>query len=102
MKKILTEADLKKLNSKKGLLALLSKGPINTDRALRYVDYEKKTGQATNRIDSITDLGHRKKMNESLFCSKEEMQQGKGAQFEELPKELTQGICELLHCQSQQ
>ena len=42
MKKILTEADLKKLNSKKGLLALLSKGPINTDRALRYVDYEKK------------------------------------------------------------
>ena len=42
MKKILTEADLKKLNSNKGLLALLSKGPINTDRALRYVDYEKK------------------------------------------------------------
>ena len=34
MKKLLTEADLKKLNSKKGLLALLSKGPINTDRAL--------------------------------------------------------------------
>ena len=42
MKKILTEADLKKLNSNKGLLALLSKGPISTDRALRYVDYEKK------------------------------------------------------------
>ena len=42
MKKILTEADLKKLNSNKGLLALLSKGPISTDRALRYVDYKKK------------------------------------------------------------
>ena len=34
--------DLKKLNSKKGLLALLSKEPLNIERALRYVDYEKK------------------------------------------------------------
>jgi polyphosphate kinase 2 len=42
MKKILTEVDLKKLNSNKGLLALLSKGPINAERAVRYVDYEKK------------------------------------------------------------
>ena len=42
MNKKLTELDLKKLNSNKGLLALLSKGPINTERAIRYVDYEKK------------------------------------------------------------
>ncbi|MHB0756194.1 polyphosphate kinase 2 [Polaribacter sp. M15] len=41
MKK-LTKSDLKKLNSKKGLLALLSKEPLNVDRALRYVKYEKK------------------------------------------------------------
>ena len=34
--------NLKKLNSKKGLLALLSKQPLNLDRAIRYVDYEKK------------------------------------------------------------
>jgi polyphosphate kinase 2 len=34
--------DLKKLNSKKGLLALLSKEPLNIERALRYVDYQKK------------------------------------------------------------
>ena len=34
--------DLKKLNSKKGLLALLSKQPLNLERAIRYVDYEKK------------------------------------------------------------
>ena len=34
--------DLKKLNSKKGLLALLSKDPLNIERALRYVDYQKK------------------------------------------------------------
>lgn len=32
----------KKLNSKKGLLALLSKDPISPERAVRYVDYEKK------------------------------------------------------------
>jgi polyphosphate kinase 2 len=32
----------KKLNSKKGLLALLSKEPISAERAIRYVDYEKK------------------------------------------------------------
>ncbi|MDG2193917.1 MAG: polyphosphate kinase 2 [Polaribacter sp.] len=32
----------KKLNSTKGLLALFSKEPINVDRAIRYVDYEKK------------------------------------------------------------
>ena len=34
--------NLKKLNSKKGLLALLSKQPLNLERAIRYVDYEKK------------------------------------------------------------
>jgi polyphosphate kinase 2 len=32
----------KKINSKKGLLALLSKEPISVERAVRYVDYEKK------------------------------------------------------------
>ena len=34
--------NLKKLNSKKGLLALLSKEPLNIDRAIRYVDYQRK------------------------------------------------------------
>ncbi len=34
--------NLKKLNSKKGLLALLSKEPLNVERAIRYVDYQKK------------------------------------------------------------
>ncbi|QXP62692.1 polyphosphate kinase 2 [Polaribacter sp. HaHaR_3_91] len=34
--------NLKKLNSKKGLLALLSKEPLNIERAIRYVDYQKK------------------------------------------------------------
>lgn len=38
----LTEIDLKKLNSNKGLLALLSKEPLNIFKALRYVDYQKK------------------------------------------------------------
>ncbi len=42
MDKKLTEADIKKLNSKKGLIALLSKEPLNVEKALRYVDYEKK------------------------------------------------------------
>ena len=32
----------KKLNSKKGLLALLSKDIVSSERAVRYVDYEKK------------------------------------------------------------
>ena len=34
--------NLKKLNSKKGLLALLAKEPLNLERAIRYVDYQKK------------------------------------------------------------
>ena len=34
--------NLKKLNSKKGLIALLSKQPLNIDRAVRYVDYQRK------------------------------------------------------------
>jgi len=38
----ITEEDVIKLNSKKGLLALLSKDPVNLERALRYVDYENK------------------------------------------------------------
>ncbi|MCI2228200.1 polyphosphate kinase 2 [Polaribacter sp. MSW13] len=42
MIKKLSELELKKLNSKKGLLALLSKEPLNADRAIRYVDYQRK------------------------------------------------------------
>jgi len=38
----ITEEGVQKLNSKKGLLAMLSKDPINLERAIRYVDYEKK------------------------------------------------------------
>ena len=37
--------NLKKLNSKKGLIALLSKDPLNVERAIRYVDYQKKLEQ---------------------------------------------------------
>ena len=35
-------SDEKKINSTKGLIALFSKEPINAERAIRYVDYEKK------------------------------------------------------------
>ena len=42
MSRKLTEIDLQKLNSNKGLLALLSKEPLNIFKALRYVDYQKK------------------------------------------------------------
>ncbi len=38
----LTEEDLRKLNTKKGLLALLLKEPYNIEKALRYYDYQKK------------------------------------------------------------
>ncbi|MEE9407724.1 MAG: polyphosphate kinase 2 [Polaribacter sp.] len=41
MENKLTEKELKKLNSKEGLLALLSK-PLSLDRAVRYVDYQRK------------------------------------------------------------
>tara|TARA_B110000091_G_scaffold199449_1_gene229264 strand:- start:941 stop:1726 length:786 start_codon:yes stop_codon:yes gene_type:complete len=42
MNKKITESEVKKLNSKKGLIALLSKEPLSLERALRYIDYEKK------------------------------------------------------------
>ncbi|MCG1037754.1 polyphosphate kinase 2 [Polaribacter sargassicola] len=42
MEKQLSNKNLKKLNSKKGLLSLLTKEPISLDRAIRYVDYQKK------------------------------------------------------------
>lgn len=38
----LTASDIKKLNSKKGYMALLSKEPFNIVKALRYIDYQKK------------------------------------------------------------
>ncbi len=38
----LTETQINKLNSNKGLIALLSRSTLNYDRAIRYVDYEKK------------------------------------------------------------
>lgn len=42
MKLDLTDKELKSLNSKKGLLALLLKEPYNIQKALRYIDYQKK------------------------------------------------------------
>ena len=42
MKEELTQSQVDKLNSKKGLVALLSKEPYNVERALRYVTYQKK------------------------------------------------------------
>jgi polyphosphate kinase 2 len=42
MDRKLTSLELKKLNTNKGLLALLSKEPINVERALRYIDYERR------------------------------------------------------------
>ena len=38
----LDDASVEKLNSKKGLLALLSREPFNIQRSLRYIDYEKR------------------------------------------------------------
>ncbi len=40
--KLFTQEDIEKLNSKKGMLALLRKEPLNYQRAIRFVDYEKK------------------------------------------------------------
>lgn len=42
MDRKLTSSELKKLNSKKALRAILSREPINIERILRYVDYERK------------------------------------------------------------
>ncbi|MBT3742275.1 MAG: polyphosphate kinase 2 [Polaribacter sp.] len=42
MNKELSESEVRSLNSKKGLIALLSKEPLNIERALRYIDYQKK------------------------------------------------------------
>lgn len=37
-----TSKELKKINSKKGLKTLLSREPVNVDKTLRYIDYERK------------------------------------------------------------
>jgi len=42
MHRELSSTELKKLNSKKGLISLLSKDLINVDRTLRYIEYERK------------------------------------------------------------
>ena len=42
MTKNLSVSDIKKLNSNKGLLSLMSKEPLNPEKAIRYVDYERK------------------------------------------------------------
>jgi polyphosphate kinase 2 len=42
MKRILSDKEVRKLNSKKGLLALLSKEPLNAEKAIRYIDYQRK------------------------------------------------------------
>lgn len=38
----LTDSDVRKLNTKKGLVALLSKEPYNPNKAIRFLNYEKR------------------------------------------------------------
>ena len=42
MTKNLSASDIRKLNTNKGLFALMSKEPLNPVKAIRYVDYERK------------------------------------------------------------
>ncbi len=42
MEREFTPVELKKLNSNKGLYTLLSEEPLNIDRAIRYINYERK------------------------------------------------------------
>jgi len=42
MDRELSTLELKKLNSNKGLISLLSKEQINVERTLRYIEYERK------------------------------------------------------------
>ena len=41
MARKLTASDIKKLNTKKGLVALIDKEPLSVEKALRYIKYEK-------------------------------------------------------------
>jgi hypothetical protein len=88
MDRKLTSSELKKLNSKKALRSILSREPINIERTLRYVDYERK----------LIKL----QMKELLYYLKEEMLQVKVVLLEELPKELIPDILELQHFKNQQ
>ena len=56
----LTEDDVKKLNSKKGLMALLNREPYNPQRALRYVDYEKRLLRLQVELIKNANMGHTK------------------------------------------
>ena len=42
MDRELTAAEVKKLNTNKALFTLLSRSPLNIERTLRYLDYERK------------------------------------------------------------
>jgi polyphosphate kinase 2 len=42
MEKELTQSQIERLNTKKGLVALISKEPYNLERALRYTNYQKR------------------------------------------------------------
>ena len=54
----LTDQELRKLSTKKGLLALLSKTPLSIERSLRYVDYGKKLKKTSSRTHTFTNLGN--------------------------------------------
>ena len=75
--------NLKKLNSKIGLLSLLSKKPLNLDRAIRYVDYQKKLKKL--QVELIRLQTWAINNNERVIVVfKEEMQQVKVVQLDGL------------------
>lgn len=60
MKK-LSDADIRKLNTKRGLRALLMEDEYNPIKAVRFVDYTKKLKKAADRNGKAADLGLKKR-----------------------------------------
>ena len=58
-----TYTELKKLNSNKGLISLLSKDQINIDRTLRYLEYERNLKKLQVQLDEAD----KSKNNELIF-----------------------------------
>ncbi len=56
MDRELSIIELKKLNSNKGLISLLSKEQINVERTLRYIEYERKLIKLQTEVIKLQKL----------------------------------------------
>jgi len=94
-------SELKKLNSNKGLISLLSREQINIDRTLRYLEYERNLKKLQVEVIKLQTwaINNNERV---IFLFEGRDAAGKGGAIRRITERITLGILKLLHYRNPQ